>query len=101
VIDQYLWYVNFGNPGSLNDINILNKSSIVGSMLNGLLGLRVSPYVNNGTRRDWMYFLADGIYPNWAIFVKTFTNAISNADKAFLRAAKKLLERILSVHLVF
>ena len=31
--DTYMWYVFFGEVGSLNDTNILDKSSIVGSIL--------------------------------------------------------------------
>jgi hypothetical protein len=33
--DTYMWYVFFGEVGSLNDTNILDKSSIVGSILGG------------------------------------------------------------------
>jgi Plant transposon protein len=28
----YFWFVNFGDPGSCNDINVLDKSSIVGAL---------------------------------------------------------------------
>jgi hypothetical protein len=31
--DLYIWYHVFGEAGSLNDINILNKSSILGSVI--------------------------------------------------------------------
>jgi Plant transposon protein len=71
----YFWYINFGSPGSLNDINVLDKSSIVGAMINGQLNLKTEPYLLNGRLRDWMYFLVDGIYPSWAIFVKTIPKA--------------------------
>ncbi|KAG7345428.1 plant transposon protein [Nitzschia inconspicua] len=63
----YIWFVHFGAPGSCNDINVLDKSSIVGALLSGQLDLKTEPYEINGTIRDWMYFLVDGIYPNWAI----------------------------------
>jgi hypothetical protein len=33
--DLYIWYSFFGKSGSLNDINILNMSSIVASILDG------------------------------------------------------------------
>ena len=67
----YMWFVNFGDPGSLNDINVLDKSSIVGALISGQLNLKTEKYAINGNERDWMYFLADGIYPEWATFVKT------------------------------
>ena len=37
--DTYIWYCFFGEPGSLNDLNILKKSTIVGSILNGTMDL--------------------------------------------------------------
>lgn len=69
---KYLWYVNFGDPGSLNDLNVLDKSSIVGAMLSGKLDLKTDEYEINGNWRDWNYFLVDGIYPKWAIFVNSY-----------------------------
>ena len=79
----YIWYFNFGHPGSLNDINVLDRSSIVGSLIRGEFDNRVAPYNINGKRRDWMYFLADGIYPCWSIFVKTYKNPHSQAKIKF------------------
>ncbi|KAG7367252.1 plant transposon protein [Nitzschia inconspicua] len=75
----YIWFVHFGAPGSCNDINVLDKSSIVGALLSGQLDLKTEPYEINGTIRDWMYFLVDGIYPNWAIFVKTIAKEAREA----------------------
>lgn len=34
VVDCFLriWYINYGSPGSLNDLNVLQRSSIVASL---------------------------------------------------------------------
>ena len=80
---RYIWYANFGDAGSLNDINVLDKSSIVGSMLAGTFNLNCSDYTLNGRVRDWMYFLADGIYPEWSIFVKTYSEPHDQSSKVF------------------
>jgi hypothetical protein len=90
--DRYLWYVNFGDPGSLNDLNILDKSLIVGALLNGSLDLKVPEYTINGTSCDWMYFLEDGIYPEWSIFVKTFSNSL-NPDKQFFTSRQEAVRK--------
>ena len=31
--ELYMWYFHFGEPGSLNDINILYRSTIMGTIL--------------------------------------------------------------------
>jgi len=98
----YFWYINFGDPGSLNDINVLDKSSIVGSLMTGLLDLKVPPYTINNHERDWMYFLADGIYPDWAIFVKTIpTQAQQNRAETYFatqqEAVRKDIERAFGI----
>ena len=83
---RYIWQCNFGDAGSANDLNVLDKSSIVGSMLNGTLDLSIAPYDidGNGTiRRDGMYFLVDGIYPEWAIFVNTSSSKDDPKKKKF------------------
>ena len=73
---KYFWHCNFGDAGSMNDINVLDKSSMVGGMMDGSFSVKCQPYEINGRVRDWCYFLVDGIYPEWAIFVITFTNPI-------------------------
>ena len=70
----YIWYHFFGEPGSLNDLNILGKSSIVGAILTQKFDTSVEAYTINGKSRDWLYFLADGIYPKWSILCKSVRN---------------------------
>lgn len=83
--NRYIWYANFGDAGSQNDINVLNKSSIVGSMQDASLNTTIPPYTINGTVRDWMYFLADGIYPDWAVFVKTYSEPYCEKHRLFAK----------------
>ena len=76
--DTYIWYSFFGEPGSLNDLNILKKSTIVGSILNGTMELELPQelhYSINGTVCDYLYFLVDGIYPKCPIFISTISDA--------------------------
>lgn len=68
---HHFWHLNFGDAGSLNDVCTLEKSDIVGSRLSGALCSQMEPHDINGNSRDWMCFLADGMCPEWAIFVKT------------------------------
>ena len=58
-----MWYFHFGEPGSLNGINIVDQSTIMGIILAQTMNTQVEPYAINRTVRDWMYFLADGISP--------------------------------------
>ena len=86
-LNRYIWYANFGDAGALNDINVLDKSSIVGALLDGSLDITCPKYTINGRDRDWFYFLVDGIYPEWSIFVKTYSNP--SDKKAATFAAKQ------------
>lgn len=98
--DLYIWYSFFGEPGSLNDINILNKSSIVASILNGSFNLQTTPYTINGITRDWLYFLVDGIYPPYSIFINTFNHPQNEMEKYFAtcqEACRKDIERAFGV----
>jgi hypothetical protein len=98
--DLYIWYHFFGEAGSLNDINILNKSSILGSILDGSFDLKTNPYTINGTTRDWLYFLVDGIYPAYSIFITTINHPQSDMEKHFStcqEACRKDIERAFGV----
>jgi hypothetical protein len=69
--DGYIWFSFFGEPGSLNDINILNKSTIVTNLVNGTFDMSVDKFQVGKVQRDFLGFLADGIYPDWSIFLRT------------------------------
>ena len=67
----YVWYFNWVEPGSLNDLNILNRSSIVSNILANTFSLKVNRWTINGVTRDWLYFLVDGMYPKSSTFIKS------------------------------
>ena len=56
----------FGSPRAMNDINILDRSPILGAIHSGALNIHVDEYTINGKTIDYMYFLVDEIYPDYA-----------------------------------
>ncbi|XP_073037702.1 uncharacterized protein [Primulina eburnea] len=68
--DLWIWHAFFGVAGSNNDINVLNQSPLFNDVLQGN-----APEINftvNGTQYTQGYYLTDGVYPEWAAFVKSF-----------------------------
>ncbi|XP_074356318.1 uncharacterized protein LOC141696020 [Apium graveolens] len=65
--DLWIWHSFFGLPGSLNDINVLDRSHLFEYLDEGR-GPEVK-YTINGNEYDMGYYLADGIYPSWPTFV--------------------------------
>ncbi|CAN1163064.1 hypothetical protein LINPERPRIM_LOCUS32461 [Linum perenne] len=67
--DLWIWHAFFGLPCTLNDINVLDRSPVFHEVLEGK-----APKVQfsvNGRNYNLGYYLTDGIYPNWATFVKS------------------------------
>ncbi|XP_018474159.1 uncharacterized protein LOC108845449 [Raphanus sativus] len=67
--DLWIWHAFFGAPGTMNDLNILDRSPVFDDIING-----VAPEVNfnvNGREYKYAYYLTDGIYPEWATFIKS------------------------------
>ena len=79
---------------------MLDKSSIVGGMLSGDVSVKSPPYEINGRWRDWYYFLVDGIYPEWSIFVSTFSNPIDQKKKKFAAAQERVRKDIECVFVI-
>lgn len=71
--------------GSRNDINVLKTFSTVGRILAGAFILSLS-YVVNSVERTLPHYLADGIYPNWASFVKNIKEGTRKKERKFVAA---------------
>lgn len=68
--ELWIWGCNSGNPGSMNDINILIGSSNYQDILEEKM-IPKFKYVVSGNQCDLLYNLVDGIYRQWAIFIDT------------------------------
>ena len=94
--DTYIWYCFFGEPGSLNDLNILKKSTIVGSILNGTMELHLPQalhYSISGMVRDYLYFLVNGIYPKWPIFISTVSDATPGSKNKLFATHQEVVRK--------
>ncbi|GKB92261.1 ALP1-like protein isoform X1 [Tanacetum coccineum] len=96
--DLWIWHAFFGVAGANNDINVLDNSPLFDDLINDTAP--VLPYVVNGVGYEKGYYLADGIYPQWATFVKSFTVA-NDAKHAYFKkrqeGARKDVERAFGV----
>ena len=96
--DLWIWHAFFGLPGSHNDINVLERSSVF-----ALLSQGQAPPANfsvNGNDYTMGYYLADGIYPKWATFVKTIPSPKGNKQIHFAKSqesTRKDVERAFGV----
>ena len=94
----HFWHFNFGCPGSLNGINVLDRSPLFHNAVKG-----EAPQVEfsvNGHEYHYAYWLADGIYPTYACFVKSFPNPKTRMQKMFVtaqEAKRKDIERAFGI----
>ena len=65
-VDHYIWHTFFGSPRAMNDINILDKSPVLGSIHTDNLNFHIQEYTIDNKKIDFLYFLVDGIYPDLA-----------------------------------
>ena len=96
--DCRFWHFNFGSPGTLNDVNILDRSPLFDNAVRGQ-----APKVNfsvNNNDYNCAYWLGDGIYPRYACFVKTFPRPQTRMQKLFAsaqEAKRKDIERAFGI----
>ena len=80
--ELWIWHAFFGSPGSLNDINVLNRSPVFARLTQGESA--AVEFTVNGNTYDRGYYLADGIYPPYATLVKTFPHPSTEMEKVCL-----------------
>ncbi|XP_071699798.1 uncharacterized protein [Rutidosis leptorrhynchoides] len=96
--DLLIWHAYFGRAGSNNDINVLKKSNLFKELLED-----ITPACNftvNGKQFTKAYYLADGIYPDWATLVKSFKSTVvpkTSKLKRYREAARNDIERACGV----
>uniref|UniRef100_A0A0D3CQP1 DDE Tnp4 domain-containing protein n=1 Tax=Brassica oleracea var. oleracea TaxID=109376 RepID=A0A0D3CQP1_BRAOL len=96
--DLWIWHAFSGPPGTLNDINVLDRSPVFDDIINGQ-----APKVNfsvNGNSYSMAYYLTDGIYPKWTTFIQSIS--LPQGPKAALfaqcqEAVRKDVERAFGV----
>jgi hypothetical protein len=96
--DLWIWHAFFRMPGSHNDINVLQWSSIFVRLVE-CQGLQVNYTINDN---DYLigYYLVYGIYLSWATFMKTIFELQGNKKKYFAKtqeACRKNVERAFRV----
>ncbi|GJX88635.1 ALP1-like protein isoform X1 [Tanacetum coccineum] len=98
--DLWIWHAFFGVAGSNNDVNVLRQSPVLNDLKVGK-ALEV-PFVANDVTYKWGYYLTDGIYPEWAVLMKSISQPGSNDVKRIRykkthEAARKDVERAFGV----
>mmetsp|Transcript_29859 Transcript_29859/g.45728 ORF Transcript_29859/g.45728 Transcript_29859/m.45728 type:complete len:107 (+) Transcript_29859:581-901(+) len=74
--DTYLWYIHFEN----RDCSTIK---FTGEEFHCWGSAKVREYNTNGRMQDWLYFLANGIYPGWDIFCKTHSHPLMEKEKKY------------------
>ncbi|XP_024380546.1 uncharacterized protein [Physcomitrium patens] len=96
--DLWFWHAFFGMPSRMNDINVLQRSPLLHSIITGKMPS--VNYVVNGSPYSMPYWLADGIYPNWPIFMKSIPYTQGAVRKHFAmvqEACRKDVEQAFGV----
>ncbi|XP_074283998.1 uncharacterized protein LOC141608555 [Silene latifolia] len=97
-VDLWIWHAYFGVAGSSNDLNVLCRSNLFKEKLEGR-----APEVRftaNEVEYNMGYYLTDGIYPEWAAFVKSFSHPQDPKRICFKKkheSARKDVERAFGV----
>ncbi|XP_057811622.1 uncharacterized protein LOC131025854 [Salvia miltiorrhiza] len=96
--DLWIWHAFFETPGLRNDINVLDQSLVFDDILDDRAP-KVN-YIVYGRERDMGYYFTDGIYPQWAAFIKSIPAPQLRKHQMFAqhqKAARKDVERAFGV----
>ncbi|XP_047965105.1 uncharacterized protein LOC125209547 [Salvia hispanica] len=94
----WIWHAYIGVAESNNDLNVLQSSPLFNDQCNGV-GPAIG-FVADDNQHNMGYYLADGIYPNWPVFVKMVKHAVGQKKSYFAtrqEAVRKDVERAFGV----
>jgi hypothetical protein len=85
IVDYNLWFwhASFEFPGTLNDINIWERSSLLESMINEQHDMIDHEFCLNGVLFNKHLYLVDGIYRSLPRFLGLETDPATKLDGAF------------------
>jgi hypothetical protein len=97
----WFWHVSFGWAGTLNDINIWERSPLLEAFIDGTWRDDIDFTFTVGDKEfNRLWLTTDGIYPELARFVKTVQEPIDEKSKAYAswqEATRKDIERAFGV----
>jgi Plant transposon protein len=99
-LDLWVWSFQFGFPGMFNDLNILSASNHFRNILAGNFPTVMPTYKIHGEIFCWYYYLADGIYPKWKIFLQSIRETTTEKQSRFAKVqegVRKSVERVFGV----
>lgn len=85
-LDLWVWSLKFGLPGAMNDLNILELSDHFTRVLGGVFPPTTPSYRVNNEPFSWFYYLTDGMYPNWRIFIQSMMASENEKQRQFSAA---------------
>ena len=93
----WVWHAAFGAPGSLNDINVWDRSPLLTSFLDGTFSDGVDfEFEIGGETFQQLWIMVDGIYPELSRFVKTIRCPLTPSEHRYAKwqeSARKDVER--------
>lgn len=94
--NAWFWHSFFGPPGTLNDINIWDKSPLLRSFLDGSFDQNDFEFTVGGQKFDKLHFLVDGVYPELSRFMKTISEPLTKRQQqcsGWQEGKRKSIER--------
>jgi hypothetical protein len=96
----WIWHTRFGFPGTHNDINIWDQSSLLRMFVNGSFGDIDFPFRVANKTFNKLWLMTDGIYPELSRFVKTISVPTNLTHKMYAKwqeACRKSVERAFGI----
>lgn len=98
--NTWFWHQCFGPPGTLNDINVWDRSPLLRSFLNGDMDGVDFDFQIDEKAFNQVHYLVDGIYPELGRFCKTISIPLGNKQIKYSKwqeGSRKAVERAFGI----